>query len=65
MTLDFVLREARLAGRETEAVDIGVRGGRIAAKAITISTVGVPPKITGMRSSASMSPAKYALSAAP
>ena len=31
MTLDFVLREARLAGREGETLDIGVRGGRIAA----------------------------------
>ena len=31
MMLDFVLREARLAGRETETVDIGARGGRIAA----------------------------------
>jgi len=31
MTFDFVWRDARLAGRETETVDIGVRGGRIAA----------------------------------
>jgi cytosine deaminase len=31
MTLDFVLREARLAGREAETLDIGLRGGRIAA----------------------------------
>src|SRR5882762_5443155 len=31
MTFDFVWRDARLAGRETEMVDIGVRGGRIAA----------------------------------
>ena len=31
MTFDFVWRDARLAGRETETVDIGVRAGRIAA----------------------------------
>jgi cytosine deaminase len=31
MTFDFVWRDARLARRETETVDIGVRGGCIAA----------------------------------
>jgi cytosine deaminase len=31
MTLDFVLRDARLAGHEAETVDIGLSGGSIAA----------------------------------
>jgi cytosine deaminase len=33
MSLDLVLRSARLAGRESETVDIGIAGGRIAALA--------------------------------
>jgi cytosine deaminase len=38
MSLDFVLRQARIAGREAVLVDIGVRDGRIAEIAANILT---------------------------
>src|SRR5215470_17773711 len=47
MSLDFVLRQARIAGREDVLVDIGVRGGVIAEIACNIATDAPARSIDG------------------
>jgi cytosine deaminase len=47
MTFDLVLRGARLAGREAEPVDIGLRGGRFAAIAPALVCDAPEEKLDG------------------
>src|SRR5438552_7214922 len=47
MTFDLVLRGARIAGQEAEAVDIGVTAGRFAAIAPALAAAGPEERLDG------------------
>ena len=47
MTFDLVLRGARIAGQEAEAVDIGVTAGRFAAIAPALAADGPEQRLDG------------------